>query len=154
MVSVGDMVAAEVLTWTLNGDVTFDTVSGTLTDTFVLGASSTLQGRVVPEPSIPSDANGDGDVYEEDVAILAAHWGQTGDWWCCDFNADGVIGAADASILAANWRYGTSESGSVPEPGVIALLSGRGGYSLLWRGGFHCGDRNDSATMGRMLQSA
>ena len=86
-------------------------------------AAGTFLSQYVSSPAIPGDANGDGHVDAQDASILASHgrergrrrrrrglqWGRS-------------INAADASILAANWGHGTSETGAVPEPGVIALL--------------------------------
>lgn len=73
---------------------------------------------------MPGDTDGDNRVDETDAATLAAHWGQSGDWYDGDFNGDGVINAVDASILAANWNPGASaESSPVPEPSVFALLA-------------------------------
>jgi hypothetical protein len=94
-----------------------------------------LSGEIsVTYATVPGDANLDGAVDQEDAAVLAAHWGQAGDWSCGNFNGDTVVDAADASILAANWGYDTSESGAVPEPGMIALLLGLGGIMV-----FRCG---------------
>ncbi|HBO42433.1 MAG TPA: hypothetical protein DD670_00530 [Planctomycetaceae bacterium] len=80
------------------------------------------EGRLMP--AVPGDANYDGVVDSADASILARHWGNTSATWAMgDFNLDGVITTADASILAANWgNHGSSEGGSVPEPGAIALV--------------------------------
>ncbi|MBN2215794.1 MAG: hypothetical protein JW719_00320 [Pirellulales bacterium] len=76
-------------------------------------------------PTIPGDTDGDNVVDEEDAAVLAAHWGQTGlagGFTVGDFNLDGAINAADASILAANWGSHAMEATPTPEPGAIALF--------------------------------
>ena len=73
------------------------------------------------------DANGDGYVDADDVAILAAHWRQSGDWGGGDFNGDGVIDEVDATLLACNWNPQTTD---VPEPSTLILLL-LGGSSLL-----------------------
>jgi hypothetical protein len=96
-------------------------------------------GEEVSEP-IPGDATEDGKVDADDAARLASYWGSTElasgkTWWQMgDFDNSHSIDAGDASILAANWGHGTSEAGAVPEPGVIALLVGLGGFALLRRG--------------------
>lgn len=77
-------------------------------------------------PAIPGDADHDGYVDAADAAILAAHWGDSGDWQTGDFNNDDVVDAADAAILAANWSPRPAESTSVPEPSTFILL-----FSLL-----------------------
>ncbi|HLA85145.1 MAG TPA: autotransporter-associated beta strand repeat-containing protein, partial [Thermoguttaceae bacterium] len=86
-------------------------------------------------PSLPGDADGNSQVDESDAAILAAHWGQSGDWTKGDFNGDGTINALDASILAANWGdHNPLESAvGVPEPGVFTLLAAMAMIGLLHR---------------------
>ena len=76
-----------------------------------------------PVPEIMGDVNYDGIVDEADAAVPAANWLMSSDatWDHGDFNSDGVVDDLDASILAANWG---SAAASVPEPGMIALLSG------------------------------
>jgi hypothetical protein len=79
----------------------------------------------------PGDANGNDMVDEDDAAILAAHWGQSGGWAYGDFDDDGLIGPRDASILAANWGYGTSEATPAPEPcTTIMLILGAAGLLI------------------------
>ncbi|HLA85586.1 MAG TPA: sialate O-acetylesterase [Thermoguttaceae bacterium] len=80
----------------------------------------------------PGDADGNNMVDASDAAILAAHWGESGEWFYGDFNDDGLVGPADASILAANWGHGTSESTTVPEPGILTIMI-LGASTLLWR---------------------
>ena len=72
---------------------------------------------------MPGDADGNGYVDAEDVAILAQNWLQDSDatWAMGDFNRDGKVNDIDAAILAANWN---PQSASVPEPTlVISILS-------------------------------
>ena len=69
----------------------------------------------------PGDANGDGYVDSNDVAILSAHWLQAGNWADGDFSGDGVVNDKDATMLASNWN---PPSASVPEPGTLVLLAG------------------------------
>lgn len=70
---------------------------------------------------IPGDANYDGQVNEEDAAIVADDWGLSGmDRDHGDFSGDGIVSAADAAILAANWGRTAGEASGlpVPEPGT------------------------------------
>jgi hypothetical protein len=81
----------------------------------------------IASPSIPGDANGDGEVNATDAQALAANWGKASgaSWAMGDFNADGAVNAADASILAANWGDHAGEAqGAVPEPSTLASLAG------------------------------
>jgi hypothetical protein len=73
---------------------------------------------------MPGDANGDGAVNEDDAAILADHWGDTGaNWTWGDFNDSGTVDVADAAILAANWGASLGEAvQGVPEPGTLTML--------------------------------
>jgi hypothetical protein len=77
-------------------------------------------------PSIPGDADLDGDVDADDVAILADNWNTSSgmDWEDADFNWDGAVDSADYTILALYYGSGTGGGGSpVPEPGIVSLLS-------------------------------
>ena len=66
----------------------------------------------------PGDANYDGDINEEDAAILAANWLGSGGWGEGNFNEDEIVDDKDATIMAANW----TAAASVPEPSVLAML--------------------------------
>ena len=72
---------------------------------------------------IAGDANGDGFVDADDVAILSQHWLQEAGatWADGDFNHDGKVNDVDATLLACNWNPQTA---NVPEPSVLVLLSG------------------------------
>ena len=73
----------------------------------------------------PGDANGDGFVDSNDVAILTQNWLQSSGttWADGDFNRDGVINDIDATILAASWN---PQSANVPEPSAYV------GLTVLW----------------------
>ncbi|MCX7429250.1 MAG: VPDSG-CTERM sorting domain-containing protein [Planctomycetia bacterium] len=79
--------------------------------------------RAIP---ILGDANGDGDVDDEDASILGKYWMQSGDgigWDQGDFNNDHIVNDKDAAIMAAHW--GSPDGGnSVPEPSTAVLLLG------------------------------
>ena len=93
------------------------------------GQRSTASGNVdnfeltVANPTLPGDADGDGDVDADDAATLAANWltGPDATWFLGDFNDDGYVNDIDATMLATNW---TGAMASVPEPGVFVLLAG------------------------------
>ena len=73
---------------------------------------------------VPGDANSDGYVDSADSAILAQHWLQASDatWAMGDFNGDEKVNDIDATLLATNWC--PQPLASVPEPGVLVLLTG------------------------------
>ena len=56
---------------------------------------------------LPGDANLDGTVNVQDLAILAANYRKnvTGGWLQGDFNNDGVVDVEDLALLAANYRH-------------------------------------------------
>jgi len=75
--------------------------------------------------SVPGDADGDGQVNEDDAAILAAHWGShDASWGDGDFNNDGIVNAADAAIMTANWQSTGEDTNPVPEPHTLAMILG------------------------------
>ena len=65
---------------------------------------------------LPGDANLDGTVDVQDLAILAANYRKqvTGGWTQGDFNNDGVVDIQDLALLAANYRHSYA-SGVVPD---------------------------------------
>jgi uncharacterized protein (TIGR03790 family) len=75
---------------------------------------------------LPGDANMDGHVGSDDLAILGANWGLKGQpdgcmWSLGDFDCDGVVGSSDLALLAADWglaaSWASGTSGSaVPQP--------------------------------------
>ncbi len=74
-------------------------------------------------PTLPGDANLDGFVDGLDVDALAQGFGNGSKWGQGDFNSDGIIDGLDVDILAQNFGSGPSSISSVPEPGILSLLS-------------------------------
>jgi hypothetical protein len=76
------------------------------------GQGQADRGDRIP-PVIPGDANRDVCVDEEDLQIVAEHWGAStaNGYFDGDFNDDGVVDPIDASIAAANW--GCRSRGSI-----------------------------------------
>jgi len=70
-----------------------------------LPTSGTIPDAECYVPPIPSDMNGDGRVNIFDVAMIAQHWGETGEpgWIPEDLNGDGVINVGDIVMLGQNW---------------------------------------------------
>ena len=100
------------------GEVTF---SGDIT----AGVMGGLPAQPVPPlPSIPGDADIDGDVDADDAAFVAANWQTVGGatWGMGDFNLDGNVNDLDATLMATNWTGPLAAA--VPEPGSLVLLLG------------------------------
>ena len=73
------------------------------------------------------DANCDGVIDDDDLSLLLANWGQSGQWAQGNFNGDDVINDDDLSLLLANWsregsQSGTDGSAAVPEPATVFIL--------------------------------
>ena len=84
---------------------------------------------------LPGDANGDGKVDINDLTIVLAHYGQTGENWAeGEFTGDGTVNINDLTIVLAHYNQsqGASAAGMapVPEPSCLVLL-GIGGAGLL-----------------------
>ena len=90
--------------------------------TFLFGTKTeTFQGPVLP--SIPGDADLDGEVQFSDFLLLANSFGLPGDWSQGDFDMNGQVEFADYLVLAS--RFGESVSlraNAVPEPAGLVLL--------------------------------
>ena len=91
------------------------------------GSAASTHNKVYIDSGVfsPGDANRDGTVDGDDVAILASYWQTTtgATWSMGDFNGDNAVNDLDATILAANWQVSAVEAqASVPEPGVMGLL--------------------------------
>lgn len=70
------------------------------------------------------DADFDGEVNEDDAAVLAANWLKSGKTWASgDFTGDGIVNDADSVLLAANWTD-ASANASAPEPSALLMLAG------------------------------
>lgn len=91
-----------------------------------------FRGMLLDSQPLAGDANLDGAVNGQDLAILAANFGGTNDVWLeGDFSGDGNVNGQDLAVLAAN--FGATENfsellvqhglQSVPEPGGLALLA-------------------------------
>jgi hypothetical protein len=85
----------------------------------------------------PGDANLDGVVDSKDFAVLMAHFNQPGTFASGDFNGDGLVDFSDFQLFESNFGKTSpgligaapagaiylSDASSVPEPGMIGLLT-------------------------------
>ena len=98
---------------------------------FTVVGSSELNGvsyAISSTAILPGDANGDGRVDINDLTIVLAHYGQTGQTWAQgEFTGDGKVDINDLTIVLANYNQsvGSSAGGlaAVPEPGMLVLLA-------------------------------
>jgi hypothetical protein len=84
--------------------------------------------------AMPGDANRDGYVNDDDLALLLTSWKLTGQaWGNGDFNADSIVNDDDLALLLTNWKQGTPPAGNlVPEPATLSLI-GLGAMALIRR---------------------
>ena len=76
--------------------------------------------------TLPGDANLDGKVDINDLTIVLAHYGQTGEaWQQGEFTGDGTVDINDLTIVLAHYNDSAGSSAgamaAVPEPTIAAL---------------------------------
>jgi len=83
---------------------------------------------------VPGDVTADGIVNGQDIALIAAHWLQTGAGVPGDANGDGVVNGQDIADVASNWLQTAGGyvggGAAVPEPSTL-ILAALGGLALL-----------------------
>jgi len=93
-------------------------------------------GRIHLSFSLAGDANGDGFIDDDDLAVLLSNWeqdpGTITTWELGDFTADTDVDDDDLAVLLGNWTGSPPGGAAVPEPASAVLLA-IGAATLLWR---------------------
>lgn len=81
---------------------------------------------------LPGDANTDGIVNSQDIALVASNWLAAGTGVAGDVNGDGIVNSQDIAAISSSWgrnsgalSTGAGPSAAVPEPAsVLPLVCG------------------------------
>ena len=73
---------------------------------------------------LPGDANGDGIVNGQDLALVASNWLTAGP--AGDVNADGIVNGQDLALLSSNWLATLPAGGAQASASVAGADSGPG----------------------------
>jgi hypothetical protein len=73
--------------------------------------------------NLAGDANGDGIVNSQDLALVSSSWLQGGTNLLADVNNDGIVNSQDLALISSNWLQtpGSGASAAVPEPSTLLL---------------------------------
>jgi hypothetical protein len=85
---------------------------------------------VVGETLFDGDYNGDGEVSQEDLALVLANWGRVGlplGWVALDQYDNSMVSQRELALVLSNWGRGITDVSSlaapvIPEPTTAALL--------------------------------
>gem|GEM_PF-6882822 len=99
---------------------------------------------------LAGDANGDGVVNSQDIAVTGSNWlhtvtpGTNG-----DVNFDGVVNSQDISMIGSNWLHTLPSGGSVPvpEPNTAVLAAVATIFAMFCCGLAHMRDCSRSERM-------
>ncbi|HVU87565.1 MAG TPA: dockerin type I domain-containing protein [Pirellulales bacterium] len=95
-------------------------------------STAALNGTVVYQTMLAGDANGDGIVNSQDIALISSNW-LASNSLPGDVNFDGIVNSQDIALISSNWLQSRSpgsgmasgaQSAPVPEPSSLILLAG------------------------------
>jgi len=116
--------------------ITFEDLPEDWTATVLQTDSGVTLNLTQPTPDLPGDANDNGFVDDDDLAVLLSNWeqdpGTITTWELGDFTADTDVDDDDLAVLLGNWTGSPPGGAAVPEPATLALL-GLGGLAAIRR---------------------
>ncbi len=78
--------------------------------------------QIAPTQELVGDANGDGIVNSQDLALVSSSWLQSGSNLPGDVNHDGIINSQDIALISSNWLATPTAASAVPEPSTLLLV--------------------------------
>ena len=97
------------------------------------GTGPAPNGTVAYSAALAGDANHDGIVNSQDLALVSSNWLQSHSL-PGDVNYDGIVNSQDLALISSNWlssmAVGQTSATAVPEPACLGLLGIGGLFSL------------------------
>ncbi len=84
----------------------------------------------IASPLLMGDANGDGIVEDNDLALLLANWAKDAEWGHGEFNGEAPVDDSDLSLLLANWGRRSYSPTDAPE--ILAALNAAGSRDVVY----------------------
>jgi hypothetical protein len=106
-------------------------------DQSIIADISLYRTQILSHVPLPGDANGDGIVNAQDIALIASNWlhnvpaGTDG-----DVNDDGIVNGSDIAYVASHWTQTNAADGGplpTPEPATAVLAALATGIFLIAR---------------------
>jgi hypothetical protein len=121
-VNLSSLYNAQTLAFTMS----YDNKDGVVSDPINILTPTYVAIDNLSLTKVPGDANGDGIVNGQDLALVSSSWLQSTPG--ADVNGDGIVNGQDLALMSSNWlatpTAGGASASAVPEPGsaVLALL--------------------------------
>ncbi|HVU85799.1 MAG TPA: DUF4465 domain-containing protein [Pirellulales bacterium] len=79
--------------------------------------------HIAATQTLAGDANGDGIVNSQDLALVSSSWLQTGSDLAADVNHDGIVNSQDLALISSNWLASSNMTFTAPEPAACGLAA-------------------------------